>query len=209
MLYPQLPAIVLHPPKTAGQALQKALGMSPVVHTDAFGVKRHDALGDILAKKPDAAGWPKYMTVRHPQERLVSAYFYWTVNMRRHRLESRLIQRLVRFLNFEDWILHEDWDELLSLPIGRGVRHSALRPQVHYGKVNGVFDTSIRLIRHEVFKSDVQHFFKVTPDERVNESLGKRRVIWSERMTEIVVNVFSEDFTQLGYSGYPARCVYG
>jgi len=100
--------VIVHPPKTGGQAVQNAL-LGHTAAVDRYGVFRHDSYRRILIKTPtEVKDWPAAILTRDPIQRLVS--FYWYVKHHCTRWDNDTKRYVMTFDSVGDFLAYADFE---------------------------------------------------------------------------------------------------
>ena len=118
--------IILHPPKTGGQAVQQ--GLTGTTETPQGKIWRHDPLSEILKKRPGVAPWKVFLLIRNPYERMVSFYHHHTQKSQVGDAPAR--DHLRSFESCSDWL--ENGDFSLHKPNIRNHRDATIGPCMWY-----------------------------------------------------------------------------
>lgn len=128
--------VILHPPKTGGIALQKALGYPTGPEGNyQYAVWRHDTLEDVFKAVPESRGWAIYLLVRNPYSRMVSYYHFMVQTDFRTMTPA---QRYVRsFDTCERFLLEAKFHGLREHANRK--RSGTIEACSYYGKVGGAY----------------------------------------------------------------------
>lgn len=209
--------IFLHYPKTGGTSLQSVLlpysddKKSIKNHQD--GVQRFEVVGAITPKKhatlqdywdrlgDGISNFKLAMSVRHPFERIISAYFS------PHKWRKRNL--------FGKWVeVQPVWDakrfdELLC--------NGSQRPAVDFLTVNGVITKPDFIIRRESIRSDFENFLRLVnipaeaatslPHVNANSAPDslKQSLLANTSLRDRVEDLYRADMEYFGYETYQPR----
>lgn len=189
--------VIVHPPKTAGTAVQQAL-LGHIGPITGEGVYRHDPIDVIEEKMHETQGWIAAILVRNPYERLESFYAYVTGHRWKnsdgsytHRansaavkiLESGSFQAFVEADAFQ-WYFDRPYEDL-------GLW---LQPMTRYA-----CEQELRAIHYENLEVELEQLTgEKIKLERVRVS-GREPQEWTAKMRAIVNDAFQNDFRTYGY----------
>jgi len=190
-------AIIIQPPKTGGQALQRALGLGRDLVT-AHGVRRHDTIEQALSKVPNPMEWRRFILIRNPFARIVSIYHYHVQYPHRRETEAR--QYLQGFGNCRDFLHNADFDRL-STAQNPDFRQQLVDPCAMFGYIDGEYDESLVEIRTETLSTDAQRWFGLPGvDLFLTSDHEPWPTYFDDRAADRVIDYFGEDFERFGYS---------
>ncbi len=208
MIFHSDKTIFFHPGKTAGTAIEHAFGYTDQTHHPAdknmdvfkgWDPEHHlwlqHATARFMKENVQADTWSsyfKFVTVRNPFDRLVSAYHF------NFRSFSR------QFGSFTDFIL--GLPETLQKEAYPSCRH--FLPLYDYGFIRGdkVIDYYVRFEHIEDDLREAEEFVgRLLPLDRVNSRTGTQRpkqpaaAIYTQNMIDTMHSVYSDDFREFGY----------
>lgn len=192
--------VIIHPPKTGGQALQKALGLGVGKQGNPRGLRRHDTLGEVLEKVPEARedGWRWFILVRNPFARMVSLYHYHTQT--EHPYEGPARQYVQSFIDCRQFLEYADFRHLSAAeqPFWKDV---LCEPCSYYGRVAGEYARALVPLRCECLAGDAVYHFDLTdvPVHNASEH-DPWPTYYHEYSAHRVAEYMREDFLRYGYA---------
>lgn len=186
--------VVVHPPKTGGQALQKALtgSVAPVTY---YGARRHDTLEQIWEKVPNISEWRSYILVRNPYARMVSLWHYQKQTPMSHTGAARAYVRA--FDSCEQFLEHAEFEALEDPELGW--RDGGVLPLVRYGEIHGAYQNWLIPIPMESLEEVARYEFAVeVAPFNVSQHLPWWRY-YNERSAARVAAHYAEDFERYRY----------
>lgn len=197
MIDRQRKIVILHPPKTGGQALQKALGL-PIGRgsNEHYAVWRHDTLEDVRKWLPGTATWPVYLLVRNPFARMVS-YYHYCVQVSLKRV-APVIKYARSFASCEAFL---ERAELGSLRMAANTHHNGtIEPCAYYASINGEYQESAIPIHTERLAEEARRHFGVDDVPVVNATDHRDwRIYYTPKSTARVADYMHEDCDRFGY----------
>jgi len=187
--------VIVHPPKTAGQAVQEALGLGRhwITGDDVW---RHDTLGEIREKMPEAADWRTALLVRNPYDRLESFYHY--TNGGSKHADGPVKQVLESYSSFKEFVENTDFQALFAYASGLHPKQAKLMPMVWYAR-GGRLEDMITIIRQEKLEAGLQQFVIGPIKVDLVNATNRPSELWTELMRGRVYKAFKEDFDVFGY----------
>lgn len=195
MVFPEREIVILQPPKTGGQAVQKALSGSRH-HITGSGVWRHDTAEEIYTKMPEAREWKTAILVRNPYDRLESFYHY--VRQSSPNANSVVKDVILQHDTFQSFVENVNFFELFFMgdQIVEGAA-TKLWPMVRYARGAGMIGVDV--IHNETLQRDLEIFLNMAVNlDRVNVT-PYERTQWTDFMRQRVHKAFREDFEVFGY----------
>jgi hypothetical protein len=212
-------ALYIHPPKTAGTSIRRALesatgkrlfgnysardfdpqGAADIVsfsHTTPQGLLH---FGRVT--RNDLRCWHVFATIRNPWARLVSGYFSG-VQSRRPAVRDAYLKHGKTFAEFAEWVLT---DRNIPSPDRGGMKeHQWTHPQVCWYQVNGEVIVN-QFIRVEHAASDWERVcaFLGVHGRFGCSSASKHepyRTYYSPRLRDLAAGVYADDIALGGYS---------
>lgn len=200
--------VILHPPKTGGQALMAALGMPNGRGAgEYFAYWRHDTLTDVWGKLPELRDWPVYLLVRNPFARMVS-YYHYVVQTPYVKLNPVL--RYVRsFASCEQFLDNAEFHALREAAMKH--KNGALESCAYYatvaiaakdGSESYTYHDGTRIIMAEHMAMYAKRYFGIANVPVVNASDHRDwKIYYNERRRERVREYLADDFYHFGYGG--------
>ena len=186
--------LVVHPPKTAGQAVQMALTGSRRF-VDHRGVYRHDTYAQMLRRVPEARSWPAYILIRDPLNRLVS-FFLYTKYHTRYRKQD-ILGNLLKTMTLQEFIDSFDYQAWFDREVNPA--YARLMPMSHYGRgEDDSYAENLVPLRHENIAETIHRLFNLELPE-VNITNHSERLRWRWSTQQRVRTAFAEDFDRYGY----------
>lgn len=195
----ELNCIFLHVPKAAGTSLRKSFYHSKSYHIPAL---RYKAVRPVEFQK-----YFKFCFVRNPWDRILSAYEYLKVRCHAdmafpdHRWAA---SSLIVYHDFSDFILSLEQVNL----------RKQIKQYIHFrDQLDWICDSDksqtilVDFIgRYESIKRDYERLGQilnlsdVLPVERKNSNRNDYRKVYSNKMIDIVSDMYEKDIRRLGYS---------
>lgn len=189
--------VIIHPPKTGGQALQKALGLPMGMRPNPHKLRRHDTLEELWFRWPEVKSWPTYILVRNPYARLVSMYFYHT--QVEHRYNGPARRYIQSFKSCDEFLKRAEFD-FTSRLCQYNWRDRITEPCAWYGRVDGAYNGLIRPLFTESVAFQAREYFGLNDVPVYNASEhDDYRSYYTPESAERVYKFFHEDFDRYGY----------
>jgi len=191
-------SLFVHIPKTAGVSITNSL----------YGGKTgdHRSIADylLLIRNSQFSGIKKFTIVRHPFERLLSAFRYICSGGNNEYDEITYNVYLSRYKKFRDFVL--------DLPIRPElIQLLHFRPQVSFLRIPGSKEILVNnIIKFEEINNYYSLLQKLTRSEKNLAQLNVRKnrnekdiETFDSEIVEIVYKMYREDFVALGYDAVP------
>lgn len=186
--------VIIHPPKTGGVAVQKALGLTMPHHHNGKIIYRHETLNSLREKFPECRKFRICILIRNPYDRLESWFYYARIPGINLPTMNKLRREVMAAESFEGYVLSADWDDIFTRRTTVFGLH--LKPMFAYVGAEAAEVVPVRLKnRSEELGRFMGAPIRVKP---ANQNPHKP-ALWTRRMRDVVYDAFHVDFYQYEY----------
>jgi len=200
MIFHEAKTVFLHPGKTGGTSVEHIL-VSNFLNKNFTDLEASEENLDIMygyskqykiflhhadlafynMLKIDITNYRKYLTIRRPYERIVSAYFYNSKDKK---------------FDFETFILKD---------LEKCYRNNDPYTKNHFGPQTKFYNNDFNVIKLENFKNDCFSYGIHVTDRKhcqtkASKILKNHMDIYTEKTKDIVYSIFKEDFKTFSYN---------